>query len=229
MPSPLEFFKQYLTDYKLDLLIAYTNQYSVQKSGKPMNTSNKELEQLAEDLLERKTYSCATIGAHRKGWPLPKSKQKKGDLKMRQKGLIVATQWTDKRQVNILSTNSNPVMTTVECRSKTGMLDLEIPLPVVSYNCGMFGVDLADQHRSYYPVGRVSNKWWRYMLWYLIDISTINSFLLMKKSRTNDSTDSLSQNHLWFHKQQVVEIHAMVPDRHLYDQQLFIDEKIQNQ
>uniref|UniRef100_A0A2C9K0R4 PiggyBac transposable element-derived protein domain-containing protein n=1 Tax=Biomphalaria glabrata TaxID=6526 RepID=A0A2C9K0R4_BIOGL len=164
---------------------------------------------LAEDLLERKTYSCATIGAHRKGWPLPKSKQKKGDLKMRQKGLIVATQWTDKRQVNILSTNSNPVMTTVECRSKTGMLDLEIPLPVVSYNCGMFGVDLADQHRSYYPVGRVSNKWWRYMLWYLIDISTINSFLLMKKSRTNDSTDSLSQNHLWFHKQQVVEIHAM--------------------
>uniref|UniRef100_A0A2C9KGK8 PiggyBac transposable element-derived protein domain-containing protein n=1 Tax=Biomphalaria glabrata TaxID=6526 RepID=A0A2C9KGK8_BIOGL len=155
---------------------------------------------LAEDLLERKTYSCATIRARRKGWPLPKSKQKKGDLKMRQKGLIVATQWTDKRQVNILSTNSDPVMTTVERRSKTGMLDVEIPLPVVNYNSGMFGVDLADQHRSYYPVGRVSNKWWRYMLWYLIDISMINSFLLMKKSRPNDSTDSLSQNHLLFHK-----------------------------
>ncbi|KAK0065954.1 piggyBac transposable element-derived protein 4 [Biomphalaria pfeifferi] len=108
---------------------------------------------LAEDLLERKTYSCATIRAHRKGWPLPKSKQKKGVLKMRQKGLIVATQWTDKQQVNILSTNSDPVMTTVERRSKTGMLDHEIPLPVVNYNCGMFGVDLADQHHSYYPVG----------------------------------------------------------------------------
>ncbi|KAI8771536.1 piggyBac transposable element-derived protein 4 [Biomphalaria glabrata] len=119
---------------------------------------------------------------------------------MRQKGLIVATQWTEKQQVNILSTNSDPVMTTVECRSKTGMLDLEIPLPVVNYNCGMFGVDLADQHCSYYPIGRVSNKWWRYMLWYLIDISMINSFLLMKKSRPNDSTDSLSQNHLLFHK-----------------------------
>ncbi|KAI8771534.1 piggyBac transposable element-derived protein 3 [Biomphalaria glabrata] len=46
MPSPLEFFKQYLTDDMLDLLVANTNQYSVQKSGKSINTSNKEFEQV---------------------------------------------------------------------------------------------------------------------------------------------------------------------------------------
>ena len=57
---------------------------------------------LAEDLLERKTYSCSTIRPHRKGWPLPTSQQKRGDTKMKQKGLMVATQLTDKRQVNVL-------------------------------------------------------------------------------------------------------------------------------
>ena len=118
---------------------------------------------------------------------------------MKQKGLLVATQWTDKRQVNIISTNADPVVTTVQRRSKEGMVDIEIPMPVMTYNSGMFGVDLADQHRAYYPVGRSSTKWWRYIFWYLIDLSMINSFLLMKSARPNGS-DSPAQNHLMFRK-----------------------------
>ncbi|GFO16034.1 PiggyBac transposable element-derived protein 4-like [Plakobranchus ocellatus] len=68
---------------------------------------------LALDLLRKDTYCCGTIRPNRKGWPYPKSKQRKGEAKMKLSGLIVATQWTDKRQINVISTSSNLTMATV--------------------------------------------------------------------------------------------------------------------
>ncbi|GFN75967.1 PiggyBac transposable element-derived protein 4-like [Plakobranchus ocellatus] len=104
---------------------------------------------LALDLLRKDTYCCGAIRPNRKGWPYPKSKQRKGEAKTKQSGLIVATQWTDKRQINVISTSSNPTMATVSRRTKAGPVNVEIPQPVHDYNSGMFGVDLNDQHRSY--------------------------------------------------------------------------------
>ena len=46
----------------------------------------------------------------------------------------------------------------------------------------MGGVDLADQQRSYYGVGRESKKFWTYLAWYIINTSIVNSFILMMKS-----------------------------------------------
>ena len=114
---------------------------------------------------------------------------------MQQKGLMVACQWTDKRQVNIISTNCNPLMVSVQRRTKDGIVQLEIPNCVNEYNSFMFGVDLGDQHRSYYPVGRPSKKWWRYLFWYLIQVSIINSYILMKMVNPNSP---FVQNHLKF-------------------------------
>ena len=82
---------------------------------------------------------------------------------MQQKGQLVAVQWTDKRQVNVLSTNADPKMVAVQRRSKNGMIEVQIPASVIKYNSAMFGVDLHDQNRSYYPVGRPGTKWWRYL------------------------------------------------------------------
>ena len=42
----------------------------------------------------------------------------------------------------------------------------------------MGGVDLNDQMRSYYPSGRPGKKWWRYLLWFLLDVSITNAFIL---------------------------------------------------
>ena len=42
----------------------------------------------------------------------------------------------------------------------------------------MGGVDLADQLRQYYSIGRSSYKWYRCIFWFLMDISICNSFLL---------------------------------------------------
>lgn len=57
-----------------------------------------------------------------------------------------------------------------------------IPQPVLTYNSNMGGVDLHDQHRSYYPVGRQCRKWWRYLFWFFVQSGLINAFIIFKKS-----------------------------------------------
>lgn len=42
----------------------------------------------------------------------------------------------------------------------------------------MGGVDLNDQQRNYYAVGRKSCKWWRYLLWFLGDVSIVDGHIL---------------------------------------------------
>ena len=93
--------------------------------------------------------------------PIPKCKQRKEHAIFMQRDLV-AVQWTEKRQVNVISTQSDPLMTTVQCRAKGGVIDHNIPAPILSYNSGMFGVDLSDQYRSYNNNGRPGTKWWRY-------------------------------------------------------------------
>ncbi|GFR99077.1 hypothetical protein ElyMa_002784100 [Elysia marginata] len=46
----------------------------------------------------------------------------------------------------------------VQHRSKQGVIDVQVPAPVVKYNSAMFGVDLNDQYRAYYPVGSPGTK-----------------------------------------------------------------------
>ena len=40
----------------------------------------------------------------------------------------------------------------------------------------MGGVDLHDQHRAYYLVGRPCKKWWCYLFWFFVQSSLINAF-----------------------------------------------------
>ena len=56
------------------------------------------------------------------------------------------------------------------------------PSAVQMYNLHMGGVDLADQLRSYYKVGRPSKKWWRYIFWFLLDVTIVNTWILFSAS-----------------------------------------------
>lgn len=153
---------------------------------------------LAETLLANKTYCCGTIRKNRQGWPLSKEKEKKGTLAVMQKNNLVATKWVDKREVNMLSTNCNPGLTTVSRRTKAGITETAIPTPVADYNINMGGVDLADQLRASYQIGRESKKWWRYMFWFLIQTAMINSFLILKSERPNAKRGTPASKHLAF-------------------------------
>ena len=54
------------------------------------------------------------------------------------------------------------------------------PDVVPIYNKGMNGVDVNDQYRSYYPPGSVSQKWWKYLLWFFFNLSMLNAYILAK-------------------------------------------------
>ena len=100
--------------------------------------------------------------------------------------------------ISKLSTKSQPQMTTVSRHSKSGPIPTDIHKPVESYNKFMTGVDLADQYRASYPVGRASHKWWRYIFYFLLQISIINSFLLMKKNVPRAKRNSPARSHIHF-------------------------------
>ena len=61
---------------------------------------------------------------------------------------------------------------------------IQVPsVPVVkSYNNSMGGVGLHDQLRGYHAIGTRSRKWWRYLFWFCVDLSMVNSFILEKKA-----------------------------------------------
>ena len=54
------------------------------------------------------------------------------------------------------------------------------------YNENMGGVDQSNQMRSYYPTGRSSRKWYRYIFWFLFDVVIGNAFVLDKMSATGE-------------------------------------------
>lgn len=142
---------------------------------------------LCQDLEQKDTFMCSTIRINRKGWPkeLNSAKSKKmklGDVHFLQDGNMVATLWRDKRTVAILSTNAQPVMGTAERKAPGGRKTVAVPDPVLTYNTSMGGVDLADQLGSYYPVGRPSVRWWRYLCWWLLQTAMVNAFIIWKNS-----------------------------------------------
>lgn len=169
---------------------------------------------LAEDLLKRITYSCATVRPSRKGWPFPaKRKMNKGTVQMKQKGNVVALQWMDKRLVNVVSTCSQPTMGQALRRTKNGQESHAIPTPVLDYNSNMGGVDLADQYRSYYEVGRSGKKWWRYAFWFLVQTSIVNAFLLMKAANPAARRRTPANSHIHFRLSLLDSLISGVPAR----------------
>ena len=55
------------------------------------------------------------------------------------------------------------------------------PVLVHSYNQSMSGVDFADQFSAYYKFVRRTLKWWRKLMFWLLEVSIVNSYLLYKR------------------------------------------------
>lgn len=150
---------------------------------------------LMEKLDERKLYSCGTVRSNRKYLPEfikgePKSKLmkikrqplKRGQHEFKTKGHVAATKWMDSKPVCMLSTAHNPSRAaSVNRKMKDGSkTNVSCPEVVSEYNRNMGGVDRFDQLRERYEVGRRSVKWWHRLMYFLIDVSITNSFVLWK-------------------------------------------------
>ena len=145
---------------------------------------------LACNLLREQTYLCGMIRSNRHSMPagllMKNAKVKalrKVESRFRRCGNLVASVWKDAKLVSFLS-KLNPVGDDhVNRKQQDGSIIEVPPVPTaVSYNENMGGVDLNDQHRKHYSVGHKSRKWWRYLLWFLIDVSIVNAHILEKEA-----------------------------------------------
>ena len=137
---------------------------------------------LLEVLQEKEIYATGTTRQDRKGFPedLKVVRLQQGEFAFRQRGNLVATVWRDKRVVTTLSTMSSPnATTTVERKQKDGTVkSIPCPISVNTYNKFMNGVDRGDQMRNYYRVRLKSMKYYKYVFWFLFDVSITNAFIL---------------------------------------------------
>jgi hypothetical protein len=83
-----------------------------------------------------------------------------GESRKLQNEHVTATLWQDKGTVQLLSTNSDPLNDgAMKCKTGKFNEEAEIPCPqaIINYTIYMGGVDISDQKREYYRVGRSSN------------------------------------------------------------------------
>ena len=142
-----------------------------------------------EELFKVGTYGCGTLRLNR--YPRPYKvgrssiKLLPGDIQQLKNRNLLVTVWHDKCQVATLSTNCQPNETvTVQRRAKEPphAKNVDIPAPTSTYNQYKGGVYLNDKMRSYYPSGRPGKKWWRYLLWFLLNVSISDTFILERSS-----------------------------------------------
>ena len=170
--------------------------------SKPFHHSNRHLyfdnffnsQVVVEELLKLGLYACGTLNANRLPPPLKVGRSsvkiRPGETRQLQKGNLLVTMWHDKRQVAVLSSNCQPNQTmVVKRRTKQPpyVKDISMPAPIRQYNTFMGGVDLNDQFQSYYPSGRTGMKWWRYIFWFLLDVSICNAMVLERLSSHADT------------------------------------------
>ena len=141
---------------------------------------------LVRDLLKRKTYAVGMVRKNRKGLPpqLNNIKLKRHKLKMFQNGSITTSVWRDKgsskNAVCVLSTGQLSNTVEVDRCSRAHVDHILCPAPISSYNQKMGGVDLADQHRTYYRIGRCSTRWWTYLFLFFVDTAIVNAYVLYR-------------------------------------------------
>ena len=95
-------------------------------------------------------------------------------------GQLVFTKGHDKRDVAFPSTNAFPdepsrPVPHIHNRQNVNIENLRLS---DIYTAHVGGVDRADQPRSFYCSGWQSKKWYRYIFWFLCNVSVCNAFVL---------------------------------------------------
>ena len=144
--------------------------------------------QLLMDLLKSGSYGCGSVRTNRRGYSEPlkvfvkKGLGESGRSKTFQHGHLTATVWQDNQPVAVVATNSDPTISmTVQRRNRDGSrISVPCPQSVAMYNMFMGGVDRNDQLKGYYGVWMKCRKLYKYIFWFLLDISITNSYILHK-------------------------------------------------
>ncbi|KAL0812035.1 hypothetical protein ABMA28_009429 [Loxostege sticticalis] len=116
---------------------------------------------LSQKLLDLKTHSNGTLRSNRKGNPQG----------------IYLSKWVDKRPVLMITTLNHPEM--VNGTNRHGQSSK--PLEVATYNKFMSGIDRCDQMVSYYSSPSKTVRWYKKVIFHLLDLAVWNCFYIYKK------------------------------------------------
>ncbi|XP_040899562.1 pogo transposable element derived with ZNF domain b isoform X2 [Toxotes jaculatrix] len=114
--------------------------------------------------------------------------EKPGDFLQRQFGPLLATRWRDTKEMGCLSTNAAPgEPDTVWRRSQTkvgGLDPINRPMAFRLLQENMRGVDICKQLLACNPLGGIPlDRHWRSLFWFLINLSIVNAFIVLRESR----------------------------------------------
>lgn len=141
---------------------------------------------LSNTLLQYKTHSTGTLRSNRK--PSPKciisKKLKRGEYIWRRTGNVYVTKWKDKRDVLSITTAHHPRL--IKITNRRGQKKMK-PIDVAAYNENMAGIDRADQLLSYYSSPRKTIRWYKKVLFHILDMAVWNSFFIYKQFHPNCS------------------------------------------
>ncbi|KAJ8938073.1 hypothetical protein NQ314_011616 [Rhamnusium bicolor] len=143
---------------------------------------------LANKLLQLKTHITGTLRSNRKQNPKEITTQKlkkKNDYIWVRKGNVYVTKWKDKREVLCITTKYHPEI--IEVANRFGIMKLK-PKEIAEYNKYMSGVDRSDQLTSYYSSPRKTPRWYKKMIFHLLDLAVMNSYILFRISQKSEIT-----------------------------------------
>ena len=150
---------------------------------------------LLEHLLSDHIYACGTMMTNRKDAPpamkmtkqqLKRRLPKRGDTMSFQKNNVTVTAWNDNNIVVVAHSCLSDPGEMVTCERQVGRQTLTVQQPhaIHRYNQHMNGVDVHDQLRKKYAASRASKKFWKYILWFVVDCCRVNAWIVYKLAST---------------------------------------------
>ena len=139
---------------------------------------------LFEELSKVGFLACGTVRSNRRGLSevFKTKKLRRGDVYSEKVGQVLCLKWKDKRDVLLLSTIHDDVaMVDILRRSRTvagGIERIQKPKVIDDYNQHMGGVDQSDQLVMYYGYAHQQTKWWKRVLFHLVDLLLVNASIL---------------------------------------------------
>ena len=142
---------------------------------------------LVQTLADNQTHFTGTINKNRIDLPdairAPFTLTDDGTMQFRSEKVMVIAWRAKSKKTPLIMISSFYSAGITQAQTRKAQ-EVPKPIAVEEYNKYMNGVDRNDQHCTYYSFIRKTLKWWRKMFFYLLECSTVNSYILYKKACT---------------------------------------------
>ena len=145
--------------------------------------------------------ATGTISEKRRGFPYALKKgvpwvpnKNRGTMRWVRDPPCLVLQWVDSKVVSLLSTIERANDHGFVNRKRKdddvwAIREVQQPKVIANYNKYMNGVDHSDQILATNTVLRKTMKWWKTLVFHLIDMAVVNSFILFKEHQTQFPDD----------------------------------------